>query len=389
MYLSYIELTNLLVLLIPLFFILESVLRIPLYTVFKTLMKRREKEEEQHDTPPISVVVISNGDIEQLERLIPAILQQDYPHFELVIVEEGGREVTKQLVNRWHEQYKNIRLTFMPKNSRNIIRSKFSITLGVMAAKYDWILLTEADCMPVSDRWIRTFASRTTPSVDLIIGYSTYKQSDAVSGYWSFDKVRFMLQCFFAVRFCRPLAADRTNIAFRKSSFTAANGFKGYLHLQGGEGTLLVNQISNRNNTTVVCNAEAAVEQELTSPKAVATAKYNRLEALRHLPFGKKYFYYRNGLMGILHFLFLATVGIYAALRTTEVVQAGIYYNESLQFDVMALCTLLMHIALHTYYYNQHLKMLDKQRKPVWTVYLYELIAPFYALYYKYIKAKA
>lgn len=50
-------------------------------------------------------------------------------------------------------------------------RKKLQITLGVKAAKHEWIILTEPYCRPSNDKWLQTMVRQCQDPNHLVLGY--------------------------------------------------------------------------------------------------------------------------------------------------------------------------------------------------------------------------
>ena len=123
---------------------------------------------------PITVLITAHNNAPELERHLPQFLSQVYePGYEIIVVAEKGDGETEDVLKR-HIADKHLYYTFIPDSSRYMSRKKLAITLGVKAARYEWIVLTDACCTPYSDNWLKTIASHCSEEHNLLIGYSNY-----------------------------------------------------------------------------------------------------------------------------------------------------------------------------------------------------------------------
>ena len=115
-------------------------------------------KEEVHfgrELPPLSVVICARNESENLRRNLPTILKQDYPDFEVIVINDGSTDESEDLLSALEEEYPNLYHSFTPDSARYISRKKLALTLGIKASKHDWLVFTEADCAPVSNQWLR------------------------------------------------------------------------------------------------------------------------------------------------------------------------------------------------------------------------------------------
>lgn len=143
---------------------------------------RKEQRNELHFTqelPPLSVIICAHDEVENLRRNLPAILAQDYPDFEVIVINDGEKNESEDYLLQLEEQYRNLYHSFVPDSSRYISRKKLAVTLGIRASRHDWLVLTEANCQPQSNQWLRLMARNFTPHTGVVLGYSGYERGKA------------------------------------------------------------------------------------------------------------------------------------------------------------------------------------------------------------------
>lgn len=257
------------------------------YNSIHKARKTADSTPEEHivgRAPSISVVIALNGQRNVLADTLPAILNQEYPNFEVVVVDDGLSEEHAVTLQQLQQQYRNLRVSELPKTTLYISRKKLAITLGVRAAKGEWIVLTEPDSTPNSAHWLMNMASKMNADKDLVIGYSNYEDDGSpFSRRIRFE--RFMLESVYvrAVLRGRPLGGDGCNMAFRRDMFLAQKGFSGNVSLLRGEDVFLVDAFSREDNVAFLYDKVAAVTQKVGSKKSWKNEKISRMQAFRSL----------------------------------------------------------------------------------------------------------
>lgn len=217
----------------------------------------------ERELPPLSVVICARNESENLRRNLPAILKQDYPDFEVIVINDGSTDESEDLLSELEEEYPNLYHSFTPDSARYISRKKLALTLGIKASKYDWLVFTEADCTPVSDKWLRRIARNFTPSTDIVLGYSGYERGKG----WLHKRVSFD-SLFTSLRYLgfalagKPYMGIGRNLAYRKELFFKVKGFSTHLNMQRGEDDLFINQIANENNTRVETSPDSVIRMQ-------------------------------------------------------------------------------------------------------------------------------
>lgn len=218
------------------------------------------------ELPPLSIIICAHDESYNLRRNLPAILEQDYPQFEVIVVNDGSTDESDDILKLLSNQYPHLYHTFTPESSRYISRKKISTTLGIKASKYPWLVFTEANCKPTSNQWLKQMARNFTPDTDIVLGYSNCKQTKG----WMNRKTTFDL-FFHSVRYLgyalcgKPFMGIGRNMAYRKELFFREKGFSNQLNLLRGEDNLFINQIANENNTRVETSVDSIIEIQTIS----------------------------------------------------------------------------------------------------------------------------
>lgn len=209
---------------------------------------------------PLSVIISAKDAAGWLRTNLPAVLKQDYPCYEVIVINDGSVDDTEEVLKLLENEYPHLYHTFTPEATRHVSRKKLSLTLGIRAAKYDWLVFTEPNCYPVSNDWLKSLARNFTPGTDIVLGYSNYTKEKG----WFNRKIMFDL-LFQSMRFLgcallkRPYMGMGSNMAYRKELYFRDRGYSSHLYLQRGEDDLFINQMATSTNTRVECSAASVV----------------------------------------------------------------------------------------------------------------------------------
>ena len=208
------------------------------------------------DLPAVSVIVCARNEQTNLQDYLHHLLTQDYPCYEVIVVNDGSEDDTQIILERYTLQSKQLYTTFVPHNARVISSKKLALTIGVKAANYDYLLLTDADCRPSSPRWIREMMSGFAASdTELVLGYGAYfEKPTALSSLISYDTLFIGLQYMGMAAAGHPYMGVGRNLAYKKETFFSHDGFRGMLGEPSGDDDLFVNKVSNKENTAIVCS---------------------------------------------------------------------------------------------------------------------------------------
>lgn len=232
------------------------------YLTIPTRGCKRKQTVEHHTTlPNVSVIVCARNEQNNISDYLHTLLTQDYPCYEVIVVNDGSEDDTQLILERYAAQCKHLYTTFVPREARVISSKKLALTIGIKAAHYDHLLFTDADCRPQSPYWIREmmqgFASEDNQK-EVVVGYGTYFEKQSLLGSLiNYDTLFIALQYMGMAAAGHPYMGVGRNLAYRRETFFQHDGFRGLLGEQSGDDDLFVNKVANKRNTAVVCTPES------------------------------------------------------------------------------------------------------------------------------------
>lgn len=278
--------------------------------------------DEQH---PVSVVIAAKEELDNLREFLPLILNQEYPEYEVVVVNDGNDEDTNLYLSDLKEAYPHLKSTFVPAGAKNLSTKKLALSLGIKAAQYDYLLLTDADCMPDGKHWVASMARNFTEETDIVLAYGAYfKEKSFLNRLITYDTLFNALQYLgFAKRGKAYMGVGR-NLAYRKQLFIDQNGFAGTLNLRSGDDDLMVNKAATKVNTRIETSRDSIT---WSNPKRSFMAWYYQKE--RHLSVSSFYKQKSKLAIGIepltrgLFYVLLICLSLMAALQMNWILLAS------------------------------------------------------------------
>lgn len=211
---------------------------------------RCQKAAGKH--PKVSVILCVRDHIDELERNIELFLTQEYPDYEVIIVDDSADDDTAFRLERLRQANSRLHITTAPPDGDFIPNRKLSLAIGIKAAQSDWILTTEATCRPYGKQWISALAQHFTSEYDIVIGYGGLRRAHtAASAYYCAEaRWKAISRLGFALA-GGPFIGQRRNLAFRKQLFFDNRGYAGYNHLAGGDDDLFTLEVAKKRRTCV------------------------------------------------------------------------------------------------------------------------------------------
>lgn len=261
----------------------------------------------------ISVIVCAKNEAENVSNFIPLLIEQDYPDFEIVLIDDASSDNTLEIFETYEKQHSNIRLVKVQNNEAFWGNKKYALTLGIKAAQKEYLLFTDADCYPTSKDWITAMSSQITMQKTIVLGYGKYETiaNSYLNKVIRFETLITAIQYFSWAKTGRAYMGVGRNLAYKKEEFYNVNGFISHIHVRSGDDDLFINEAAKSRNTTIVYAAESFT---LSKPKT--TYKEWFIQKRRHI----------------------ATANYY---KTFDKIQLGVFYFSQFLFLILPIILLL------------------------------------------------
>lgn len=252
--------------------------------------------------PSIAVILRTGSIREGLETDVEAFLNQSYPRYSVVVVDDSGEADGTPMLDGLRARYANLFVTAAPSDAKFTNVEKLSLTVGVKSADAEWIVQASRHCPPVSDRWLDELSGRFTDGVNVVLGYSRVRPgSNAVSRYAA-AQLRWRSFTRLAYARCGLVSlGDHRNLAYRKEAFLSARGFAGFNHLLAGEGELIASRLgkSGQVASEVGLNAQTHGAMQATS-RDYFLRRIGEMQVFRVLPFATRWQLERDARLRVL-----------------------------------------------------------------------------------------
>jgi glycosyltransferase involved in cell wall biosynthesis len=208
---------------------------------------------------PISVIVCAKNEEENVKNFIPLLAEQDYPDFEIVLIDDASSDDTLEVFEEFEKQYPNVRLVKVKNNEAFWGNKKYALTLGIKAAKKEYLLFTDADCYPASKDWITAMSSQFTLHRTVVLGYGGYEKiaNSFLNKLIRFETLLTAIQYFSWAKLGLPYMGVGRNMAYKKEEFFNVNGFIEHIQIRSGDDDLFINQAANGKNVAIAYTPES------------------------------------------------------------------------------------------------------------------------------------
>lgn len=231
--------------------ILSSITLLFYYFFFFIKIVNRKRSTIDYE-PAISVIICAKNEESNLRLYLEKILTQEYSKFEVILVNDQSIDNTKYLLEELQKSYKNLIVSNIADHINSTPGKKFALSIGIKTANYKNILLTDADCKPVSKYWIKEMANNFKEN-DIVLGYGSYeKKNTLLNKFIRFDTFNVAQQYIsYSIAGYTYMGVGR-NLGYTKDVFFKNKGFANHIQLPSGDDDLFVQEVASKHNVTVV-----------------------------------------------------------------------------------------------------------------------------------------
>ena len=280
------------------------------------------------DLPPISVVICARNEAANLRKNLPIILNQEYASFEVIVVNDASTDETSEILNGFLLKYQHLRTITIV--NKKIIGKKGALAAGIEAAKYEWLLLTDADCYPLLPRSTRSnkypFGNKNwilgmikgVDAKEIGLGYAPYEKRDGfLNIFIRYETAWTAIQYMGFALAGEPYMGVGRNMIYMKKLYQKVGGFQKHAHIASGDDDLFINSVISRKNFSIILNPETFM---LSEPQTRWNAYFTQKS--RHFSTATSYTLKHKMMLGTLsasHFFYFVTAFSLLALKISTI----------------------------------------------------------------------
>lgn len=271
---------------------------------FSRLSFYKAKSSSTSQTHPVSVVICARDEARNISEHLPTVLEQDYPFtHEVLVVDDNSYDETKYILEDLKKTHKQLQVITLTQEAKVVPGKKFPLSIGIKSAKHEIVLLTDADCSPVSNKWIDSMQHVYDEKTEIVLGYGSFqKKSGMLNKLIRWETFHSALQYFSYALAGVPYMGVGRNLSYTKTIFFRNKGFASHNNIPGGDDDLFVNNAATKHNTRINIDKDS-----FTVSKPASTWAQWRIQKRRHYTTSK---YYKKshkfllGLYSLSHFFY-------------------------------------------------------------------------------------
>ena len=251
-------------LLILLLFSVIAGINLCYYLGFLRFALARSSKSDPGKNLPVSVIICAKNEAENLKSFLPAVLDQNHPDFEVVVINDASSDETLEVIEAFMTLDPRVKLVDVQNNEAFWANKKYALTLGIKKAKKPFLLFTDADCKPASDRWLQEMTSAFEANKSIVLGYGGYfaAPNSPLNKAIRFETLFTAIQYFSFASWGMPYMGVGRNLAYTAEEFYRQNGFASHLHIRAGDDDLFVNRAASGDNIGM-CFSDTAITRSI------------------------------------------------------------------------------------------------------------------------------
>jgi poly-beta-1,6-N-acetyl-D-glucosamine synthase len=256
---------------------------------------KKEKPKETIHFPPVSIIIAARSEGRNLKKNLAAVLEQDYPNFEVIVVNHQSIDDSRFILLHFKDKYPHLKVIELEKNHHQKVGKKLPISLGIKGAKNEHLLFTDADCVPSSDQWLKKMASRFTDKKEIVIGYGPYiPKKSLLNAIIRFDTAWIAMNYLGLARRSMPYMAVGRNMAYSQAVYHRVEGFKSHYSVLSGDDDLFIQDAAKNKNYDTCLDPDTFCYSE-----AKETWQDWITQKQRHYSTSKHYKVFKKWMLGI------------------------------------------------------------------------------------------
>jgi len=300
--------------------------------VFSRLAFFKKKKDQPETLEPVSIIICARNEDDNIVAFLPLVLSQDYPEFQVVVVNDCSADNTGDILEEFARKDSRLKIVTIKPDDYYSHGKKFALMVGIKGADYPTLLMTDADCRPTSNQWLKNMSAHFSGPAEIVLGYGAHERS---KGFLN-KLIRFDV-FFIAMQYLSFSLAGKTymgvgrNLAYRKELFFRHKGFASHYEIVSGDDDLFVNEAAVKGRVEVevdhqsftVTKAKKTWTEWFRQKKRHITTwpryKTSHKVMLGMLSVSQSFFFFSFVALLFMHFLTYVVLGMFAFRLLTQI----------------------------------------------------------------------
>lgn len=205
----------------------------------------RLSRPQPHSPQFLSVIVAARNEAENLPQLLPRLLAQTHPHFEIIVADDRSDDSTPEILAEFSARDPRLRFVRVNDIRPELVGKKRALTEAIAIARGEILVFTDADALP-EPSWLNAVDAHFNDDVDYLFGPSPLLiEAGPVFRYLkSCERAAHHAFSAGALGWGWGVSCSAANMAYRKRLFDEVGGFAGIGHIPSGDDDLMLQKLA-------------------------------------------------------------------------------------------------------------------------------------------------
>ena len=254
-----------------------------------------QKNKSEGSTPSISIIIAARNELENLKKLVPLLLNQNYEHYDIVIALDRCEDQSLEYLQ--NQNSKKLKFIDIQKVPADWNPKKFALNNAIGKSENEWLVFTDADCYPVSNDWLSCLSKQIGSQTEIVLGISPYiGNTSFLSQFIRFEAFITAFQYISKALRGEAYMGVGRNMTIKRTAFVNAGGYQSIKSINGGDDDLIIQKVATNINTSVVIGRDSLM---ISYPEKTWKVYFN--QKIRHLSVGMRYKLRDQLLLSVFH----------------------------------------------------------------------------------------
>lgn len=258
-------------------------------------------QKKDYQSFPVSIIICAKNEASNLKLHLPAIAAQNHNNIEIILVNDASTDHSLTVMQAFKSSYSSdtLSIQIISIDHKKNKGKKNALSLGIAAAKNEYLILTDADCQPNSNNWVNEITSYFSDTKEIVLGYGAYQkiENSFLNKLIRFETLLTAMQYFSFAKIGYAYMGVGRNMAYKKSVYEKVNGFNNHTHISSGDDDLFVKEVTNKLNTEI-----CFTNKSFTISKPATSLKKWIHQKSRHITTANHYKNFHKILLGLFYF---------------------------------------------------------------------------------------
>ncbi|MBK7426166.1 MAG: glycosyltransferase [Saprospiraceae bacterium] len=208
----------------------------------------------------VSVIICTHNTLNTLQPLLHQVLEQQYPTFECIVVDDGSTDGTSEWLKSLTQNNPNLKILYQDPSAKTLPGKKQALEKGILAASGEIILLTDSDCVIPSRDWISSMLKPFNHKTDVVLGFAPLKPAETMAASMSsLESLLTAMQYGSYATIGMPYMGVGRNMAYRRSLIKGNSPFALHKDIPSGDDDLFIRDLQSEVKIRIQTEEESLV----------------------------------------------------------------------------------------------------------------------------------